>query len=479
MKRIFPIIVTVLLLFTMFAFPVSAAGDDAGITDSRYEMVELVNSDFYTVRCLDGGSIWENNKYRLPTLYSVGSPWVQFRWNVSVFDIGFETLYLSLSTEGSVSGVYLTTDIEQGKTITGYQISKVDNIHQYKFEVGKSTLSNIQIQVSFAGTPNANTRILSLVGTKNNAIQLTTSSYSIQQLVFKGDGIGYFTTDYASNVSYPIVYNESSQYIRTNAQVCEAFLYISWEQRKSRISDQLVVFVSCLDDTADFSVSLVDTGNANKLITTLPFTYYLNNSRKTYGNYTGSYEEEYNWPVKQFALVIDTGSYDIAHYSIQICSRVGKFHSAPDESAFLVSYDSAFIVPSIAELPWYRVYFGWNEKLLTGFKDSMLSGLSDLSEAMASFSQSMNQDSSGLDNFQQNMQQSNQELTDISDAMASVDRPDVSNVDFDFSKFLAPNGAITATSIMSAVMGPGQMIGTILLIVFSLALVAYVFFGKR
>lgn len=466
MKRIFVIVLSVALVLVS-AFCVSAEG----VQDSRTTATELLQADVYEVSCQDGDKVWMNSSYDRPELYIAQSKWVQYTWDASLFNLGFESLYMTFKVGTNMpppSTVTLYSDIYQGRPFDGYLVTNSNGIYQYKFTIGGTTLSRLSVKVEWEGRVSGFTQIMSLKGFKNEVFEIDSASYSYYHTFFQSNKIEQIQDDYGSNYLLPLTYHYEAVDYNDQIYMGRAFYYLSQSQRKIRNPDSVVAFINAIDDEAEITVSLVDTINDNRVVTVLPYTVERVETRHTYDKYVSG--QSYQWPISTYQVVIDTSSYDLAGYTIQICVEVYDFTGSGGR-AIWVQFDSAFSVPPVADLPWYRVFFGWiSEKY-----DMLGDKLNNILAALLP-------DNSGFSEEKEKAQEKADEITEMNEFMASIPKadPGSEDIDFDMQQFLLPASAsVTSGTVMTTILGPHSWVVTIFSIIFTLALVAYVFFGKR
>lgn len=455
-KRLLPLCAFLVLIVSVMAFPASAQN---ALPDT---FVDVLPAGEYEVKTGDGSFVSVDRSW----VYVTEQSSAVIKWNAAVQDIKFHQYYITIQMTGTPSTIKV--NLNSSHSVYAEYIGHSDGIYQYRFTSLNSNINDVSVTANWSYTYTGNFNILSFYGRRSYSDPVNEVSYRFRYGVFNSSGIDYVIHSYGNYETIPNNFWYSGYYPNDELFRGELFLWIDHTYLELAYADRATILIQSICPITDFGFSIVD--NATTTIAVLPGSLT--------ENATGTVAVgDVVRPVYAYQFTADLSGFSLdPGYKLQFyASCDSSFYRDLNTLAVQFNVISIALGYPVSEIPWYQTMHSWINNSITSNTDRLVGVIGSLGGALDD-PESLT-DVNDIDNI---VADKEQQAASIKDKMNSVSKPDpgsVSSSSVDVSSIIS---ASSAPLVMSALTGgPEGFVVTLLLLVFTFALVGYIFFGKR
>lgn len=449
LKRAIILLVVVSLTAAFLALPASAAveGD---------QFVDVLPSPSYTRVINDGPSQEFSKPYGwVSSSSSVSS--ASFTWDATVYDLKFTGYYITVTSDVQPSSLQFRY-YKSHSLVDCTFLGKSGNLYQYYVSSGGSNLGQCSVVFNFA-TPGqivfgTNVGVLAVRGVRKSTVSINQCSYMFRTSYVNEAGIlETAVRDRGSGVSLPVDCFWGTDDLFSG----DLFLWVGPKHYTFQDVDSITFILHSSGPLLDYvGASIVD--NNDEVVAALS-DELLYTQKVELVNYWDQ------WPYYAYEVTIDLSEVQFSGYWIQLAVSLDPASYRENGEQIGISCTSIFMTLPDIDTPWYQVFWNWLSKHTTNLTNKIISAI-----------KGDKSDQSAADNFNDQVSQQATELEQMNQAM-QVEKPDPGSISADVNA-LIPGGVAPAGNVL-AVVTNNSTVSTMLLLVVTIALVGYVFFGKK
>lgn len=466
-KRSIPLFFAAFLFICMLPTPANAADpilDDLNMVDIMPANIYYAYANAVTYR---GGTAVKPYGYFSSTGFDGGLSSVGWEWNAAGYDNKFDGYYITVYSTSPID--FFTVKLNSGFQVrtTDFKIS--GNTYSLYVSSRNYNLSQIRITGHFDDAITAvSYGITSCFGVRDVDLDISNLSYRFTYAWYDTGKVTQVVKSYGSSVPLPIdntyeLYDPSQQ-----LDDLTSFFWLPQNLRPLEYAKSIQFLVSTpVDISAE--LALVDPSTNNRILTVFDGTITEVTSSFKYDNTIQYYEDFY-------LLSFDLEGYTLGDYMLQLSVTAPSFFTnGADNRAVHLTMHACSMTPVVTNTPWYQIYYSWVKGDLTSITDRVVNAIGSLGSSLND-PESM-QDVQDINNSVANKQD---QANVINDKMNSVTKPNPSDVTSGTPDISGILSGSSAPLVMSTITGGGNGIFvTVLLLVFTFALVGFIFFGKR
>lgn len=430
----------------------------SSVSAGAYEgnVVNLLPADTYLVKT--GTADYVESDY--PGGTGINSM-VQIRWNNSVASTSIRYIYFNIRASVTITTVRFS---EYGESVppTCEYMGTYDGLYQFRMPTESFNFSQFYLRIHFGSESNVNVLVESCYGLALDNIPITYANHNSYYRYFdhsSGESVptqrhaqgGVIYFPYTCNIRKEVYPNTSFEW---NYQINILEIYGTYLDFRN-VSEVSILIVS--SSITDASVSL-NVGGVKEVI---PSSLQWMGSAHSWPDWT---EEFYRWPLQYYELTFDLTGYDLT--GPNACAYIYFDNSPfPYDANWEYVYWSvlgAFYKPYIPEVPWYQTFWTWVKGGFTSVTDTLQSLLGDSSGGALSDAGSEMSD----------------QAAEMNEAQAQLDAVERPTVDSDSLLGNIINFDTGGLNILSAITS-NHYTTSLMVVVFTFALCAYIFFGKK
>lgn len=455
LKRSIPLFVTVILIAFSFPFSASAVTDDS-IQDTY---VNILPAASYVIS--DGSDIFTSSN---SVVYLTEKTYAKISWQADVYDKKFNEYYITIQMTGKPQSVYVSLNPSH-RTQAVFSGSHGD-LYQYSFTSYHSNISEMYVEVFMGRSYTGNFNILSFIAMRDYSFQVESASYRFRYGLFNDSGYDLIIHS-SGSASIPNNFWYSMADPNDNLFCGELFLWFDAGSLSMNYADSVSILIQSICPLDQGTFSIVDSGYSTVAVLE---TNIISTSTGTVA--VGDIVK----PLYAYQVTADLSGYALTSgQKIQFYGNVDAgFYRNLNTKAVQFNVVSVGFSYPVEATPWYQVMYNWlagsmnynNAQLLTAIY-GISSGddyetMQDIQDINSSVANKQNQANA------------------INDKMNSVSKPNPSDVTTGTPDISGILSGSSAPLVMSTITGGGNgIIVTVLLLVFTFALVGFIFFGKR
>lgn len=448
MKRIFTIMLALCLCVPLVA--INAAADSL----SGDSFVNILPSDSYDRYFNDSFESTQDKAYSYcSALNSVG-----YKWNCNIYDMSFYGGYFTVIADRRPDSLFCIP-YSNGPSYLCEYVGSTGRFHQYYLNA-RVNFRDLYIKAVWDSSYTGNFGIASAQMVRNDADSVDTAHFTLsyRTLASGEDGVAEISVN---NEKWSLPKGFTVAALQLYDVNCFVDVYPDERAFDSAQSISLLLNMDGPVATADVGAALLDMSKNTVTV--------LNVDNSVVAN-TEISDTEDQWHTYSCKLTADLSNLDLQ-------DRIIRFYIPFDRLESQGSYHTTFNIAAISMLapetvvPWYQVFFGWMYDLIHDTTDTISAGIDRVVDALSGGNQ-INQE---LNNAGQSMSDQADQMQQANDQMSAVSRPELDpNGLFDQFVNFDPGGL----SLLS-VITTNTYVTPMLVLVFTFALAAYVFFGKR
>lgn len=449
MKRFLSMLLIVCLLPGLLAVPAMGAEAAPAAVYDLLTAVEYTRADdngFYDIssRC---------------SLYLTQSKTAEFSW---VPPVSFKIDRIELAVQSGWRP--MSVEIwDGGKFVECTYKSSYDGIHYFYLD-GQSAVSPYRVRVTFMVPFTGTVALRSMYGYVDRAIDVVSCDYFTNVLV--GDpvlGYRYLIGNDAGTSMLPVASQWDGPYEYVDDDVmlyAECYYKVTCLAGYAQSISYLVYTVGEIDNVG----VRLEKPDGNIITAVSSAVEQCGDSQIIV-----DFQEE-SYRAKVYLISADLNGYDLSDCVVTLSYEVAPVHA----SAFLYygqgfysQLTAAAFVPMVSEDGMFSRFSSW-----------LGSHLDDIQSSLDKIADSMTATEPGSENYADKMQDASDRMNNAAAAMDSVSRPGVDSINSNLSGLVDSSSAALAIAPLSSIFSSSTLF-PVFLLAFSLALAAYVLFGKR
>ena len=463
LKRAIIILVVVSLTASFIALPASAAveGD---------QFVDILPAASYT-RVVNYNAGQEFTK---PFAFCDNASRVTYTWDATVYDEKFTGFYITVTAAVKPDVV----QIKQGSTIGPHECTYLGgsgNIFQY-YVPNEYNINEFTVLIYYWSPVSCNVGILSVRGVRNSTVPINTCSYMFRTSFVNEAGVmENAIRDRGSNVSLPVDCFWGTDDLFGG----DLFLWVGPKHYTFQDVDSITFILHSSGPLLDYvGASIVD--DNDEVVAILP-DELLYTQKVELVNYWDK------WPYYTYEVTIDLSEVKFSGYWIQLAVALDPASYRDNGEQIGISCTSIFMTLPDFDTPWYQVFWNWLTDRLGNLQALTSSAIASAGNRIVTFMDLAKDaivhaingdrdDMAAAGEFEDSVSDQASELDQMNQAM-QVEKPDPGSISADVNA-LVPGGVAPAGNVL-AVVTNNSTVSTMLLLVVTIALVGYVFFGKK
>lgn len=453
------------LLILSICFNILPASATEIVPDNVVDLMTSIEYSVYT----DGDywyespniSLWFNDVYNMSVRWN-RTPSVRF--NRVVFTILTWDLPSSLKLNG-ISGTLIGQQYESENRLLSQWSFPLAGVGEY-----------LDLSASWDSSYTGDFIFLSGVGYSEIVNDITTAEIRLQ---------GQYTTYELENhlietlvpsksVTLPYGY-EYRDYNGYDPQLDMGYLsvFVRPEDRDLNYANSITFFITSIGPM-DFEAYLTNISNSAGA-TSLPVTSVLESD--SFGIIDIN-KGEMQYKQNQYSVTVDLSGYDLTDRTIVLESTVTALSfedNTGSVSGFKYYVSGICMTPEVSEAPWYLDFANWLKKQFQSIKDTIAEWCAKIIAALDSL---LGGSSEEVDQVVDNMQNAADDLQQAGDAMNSVEKPAVGDIDVSVNNVVPQSAMLAYTKPITAFWQSDLMLSFISLVT-TIVLVSWVFFGKK
>lgn len=322
--------------------------------------------------------------------------------------------------------------------------------------------SNIRININY---PTSSFRVVSLLscfGYYDVSKEIDSVDAEYRSYFMSADGTYYLTT-VKDNSALPVSYSESGSDPYNILTHSEGFVFIRPDQRDLDFAESISFLVTVLGDESDISAALVD-DNATILspLTSLSVNAVSRSVRP---------QGDFMWYLTTFLVTVDLSGFDLKDKSIQLFFTSDVAESGSADSGEVSSYmcvEGCYISADVqATESWWGRVLWWFASIRQTIRIEVREVVSAI-QAVFSGDEDLKQAGNVMSEQADQMNQAQ-------DSMNSVERPTIDSDELLGGFLNFDTGGLRILSALTS----NAWVPQLMIVVFTLALCGYVFFGKK